>query len=103
MRRQLDFKEAYQEFQPKILNYLSRLMGPHEAEDITQELGEVKEVSFKRLLTLEEVESRHILEVLEQTGWVIKGEHGAAAILGLPPSTLRYHMKKLGIRRKQGR
>jgi RNA polymerase sigma-70 factor (ECF subfamily) len=40
MSREIDFKQAYQEFQPKILNYLSRLMGPNEAEDITQEVFE---------------------------------------------------------------
>jgi len=40
MSREIDFKETYQEFQPKILNYLSRLMGSHEAEDITQEVFE---------------------------------------------------------------
>ena len=37
---EINFKEAYQEFQPKILNYLSRLLGPHEAEDMTQEVFE---------------------------------------------------------------
>jgi RNA polymerase sigma-70 factor (ECF subfamily) len=40
MIEEIDFKEAYQEFQPKILNYLSRLISPHEAEDITQEVFE---------------------------------------------------------------
>ena len=35
MSRAIDFSEVYKKFQPKILNYLSRLMGPHEAEDIT--------------------------------------------------------------------
>ena len=40
MSRAIDFSEVYKKFQPKILNYLSRLMGPHEAEDITQEVFE---------------------------------------------------------------
>ena len=40
MNSQPDFNEVYNEFQPKILNYLSRLVGPHEAEDITQEVFE---------------------------------------------------------------
>jgi RNA polymerase sigma-70 factor (ECF subfamily) len=40
MTGEIDFKEVYQEFQPKIHNYLSRLLGPHEAEDITQEVFE---------------------------------------------------------------
>ncbi|MGD9228511.1 MAG: sigma-70 family RNA polymerase sigma factor, partial [Desulfobacterales bacterium] len=40
MTGEIDFKETYQEFQPKIHNYLTRLLGPHEAEDITQEVFE---------------------------------------------------------------
>jgi formate hydrogenlyase transcriptional activator len=49
--------------------------------------------------TLEEVERQHMLDTLQRTGWVIEGEHGAAAVLGLRPSTLRSRMKKLGVRR----
>lgn len=49
--------------------------------------------------TLEEHERRYILEMLKQSGWVIKGPEGAAARLGLPPSTLYSRMKKLGIAR----
>jgi formate hydrogenlyase transcriptional activator len=51
------------------------------------------------LTTLEEVERRHILAVLEQTGGVIEGVKGAAKILNVHPNTLRSRMKKLGIRR----
>lgn len=47
--------------------------------------------------TLEEVESQHILNVLRHTGGRIKGEAGAARILGMVPSTLHSRMKKLGI------
>ena len=49
--------------------------------------------------TLEDVEREHIQRVLEQTRWVIEGEHGAALALGLNPSTLRGRMRKLGIRK----
>jgi PAS domain S-box-containing protein len=49
---------------------------------------------------LEAVEKQHIEAVLEQTGWVVEGEKGAARILGLNPSTLRYRMKKLNIARE---
>jgi len=38
MQREIDFNEIYKEFYPKILRYLSRLTGQHEAEDITQEV-----------------------------------------------------------------
>ncbi len=50
-------------------------------------------------LTLEEVERQHILEVLNQTKWVIEGLKGAAKVLNLHPNTLRSRMKKLGIQR----
>jgi transcriptional regulator with GAF, ATPase, and Fis domain len=51
------------------------------------------------LRTMEAVEYAHILQVLNVTEWVIEGKRGAAAILALEPSTLRYRMQKLGIRR----
>ncbi|HYO82895.1 MAG TPA: helix-turn-helix domain-containing protein, partial [Bryobacteraceae bacterium] len=48
--------------------------------------------------TLAEVTRGHILEVLDQTGWMLGGRHGAAERLGLPRTTLVYKMRKLGIR-----
>ncbi|MGX2032650.1 sigma 54-interacting transcriptional regulator [Methylocaldum gracile] len=51
------------------------------------------------LATLEEVERAHILKVLEATGWRISGEKGAAVILGMPSTTLRSRMERLGITR----
>jgi Nif-specific regulatory protein len=48
---------------------------------------------------LHEVERQHILSALEQVGWLIEGERGAAKILNLHPNTLRSRMKKLGIQR----
>jgi formate hydrogenlyase transcriptional activator len=50
-------------------------------------------------LSLEETERRHILAVLDQTGWVIEGSKGAAKILNLHRNTLRGRLKKLGIQR----
>ncbi len=49
--------------------------------------------------TLEEVERRYILSVLEKTRWRIQGKGSAAELLGLNPNTLRSRMQKLGIRR----
>jgi formate hydrogenlyase transcriptional activator len=49
--------------------------------------------------TLEDVERRHILDVLDAANWVIAGPKGAAASLGLKRSTLQARMEKLGIRR----
>jgi DNA-binding NtrC family response regulator len=57
--------------------------------------------SSSNKLRLEEVERQHILAVLKQTDWRITGEQGAADLLGLNPSTLRFRMKKLGIVRPE--
>jgi formate hydrogenlyase transcriptional activator len=52
-------------------------------------------------MTLEEIERRHILSVLEQTNWVFAGPNGAAAKLGMKRPTLQFRMQKLGITRPQ--
>jgi len=46
---------------------------------------------------LEEVERNHIIQALQETGWRVHGPQGAALLLGLHPSTLRFRMRKLGI------
>lgn len=51
--------------------------------------------------TLEEIERRHILSVLEQSNWVFAGPNGAAAKLGMKRPTLQFRMQKLGISRPQ--
>jgi formate hydrogenlyase transcriptional activator len=45
------------------------------------------------------VEREHIQKVLAETRWRIEGPAGAAEILNLKPSTLRFRIKKLGIKR----
>jgi transcriptional regulator with GAF, ATPase, and Fis domain len=50
---------------------------------------------------LEETERNQILKTLSETRWRIEGKDGAAAILGLHPSTLRARMHKLGISRPE--
>ena len=51
------------------------------------------------LVTLDEVQRKHILEVLDLTGWRVSGEQGAAEILGLKSTTLEARMRKLRITR----
>jgi formate hydrogenlyase transcriptional activator len=53
--------------------------------------------------TLKEVERDHMMRVLSEAGWVIEGPEGAAARLGMRPSTLRSRMARLGVRRPAGR
>ncbi len=63
---------------------------------------EVSSPSFSSTVrTLEETERNQILKILSETRWHIEGKDGAAAILGLHPSTLRARMHKLGIVRPE--
>ncbi|MCG3162420.1 MAG: DNA-binding transcriptional activator HyfR [Acidobacteria bacterium] len=55
------------------------------------------ENSRMRLASLTENEQAHIQMVLRHTGGRISGPQGAAKILGVPPSTLRSRIKKLGL------
>ena len=54
-------------------------------------------VADKSTRTLDQVVAAHIADVLAQTGGKVHGSDGAAALLGVNASTLRYRMNKLGI------
>jgi transcriptional regulator with GAF, ATPase, and Fis domain len=45
------------------------------------------------------IERAHIIRVLEECGWKVRGKDGAAERLGLKRTTLQSRMKKLGIQR----
>jgi len=47
--------------------------------------------------TMEEVQRRHLIKVLESTGGRIRGEGGAAELLAMKPTTLRSRMQRLGV------
>jgi Response regulator containing CheY-like receiver, AAA-type ATPase, and DNA-binding domains len=51
--------------------------------------------------TLEDTERSQILKILSETKWRIEGKDGAAAILGIHPSTLRARLHKLEIVRPE--
>jgi formate hydrogenlyase transcriptional activator len=63
------------------------------------ENGNMEGVKKNGTPTLEEVERKHILSVLEQTRWVLSGPNGAAKKLGLKRSTLQFRIRRLGITR----
>ena len=48
---------------------------------------------------LDTIERSHIISVLDQCGWRVKGQGNAAERLGINPSTLRGRMRRLGIER----
>jgi formate hydrogenlyase transcriptional activator len=51
--------------------------------------------------TLADASRDHILEVLDQSNWLIGGRDGAAERLGLARTTLIYKMRKLGIKARR--
>ena len=57
---------------------------------------EIDEVTSRSIASAERT---RILQILQNTGWRIRGPHGAAARLGLKPTTLESRIKKLGIAR----
>ena len=54
-----------------------------------------------RATALEDVEREHIIATLRETQWVLGGDSGAAARLGVPRTTLIYKMRRLGIPRQE--
>ena len=52
------------------------------------------------LRRLDQVDAEHLRSVLQSTHWRVRGQRGAAEVLGLKPTTLEARMKKLGIRRR---
>src|SRR5262245_4086015 len=61
------------------------------------DLRDLDMVSAPAVQNLDEVERHHMLQVLQNTRWRIRGNGGAAELLGLKPTTLEARMKKLGI------
>jgi PAS domain S-box-containing protein len=47
-----------------------------------------------------EIERANMVAALEQTGWRVGGDGGAASLLGISPSTFKSRMKSLGVRRQ---
>jgi transcriptional regulator with GAF, ATPase, and Fis domain len=65
-----------------------------------QEAGaQLPRVLSSNISGLRKIERDHIVATLHDAKWKIAGPRGAAARLGLPASTLRSKMKKLGIER----
>jgi formate hydrogenlyase transcriptional activator len=77
------------------------IMSTTETLDVQSPAGVHQEQSVPTN-TLADSERRHIIEVLERTGWRISGKNGAAEILGMKRTTLQSKMKTLGIKRSDG-
>jgi PAS domain S-box-containing protein len=84
----------------ELRNVLERAMILNKGPTFHLQLPKIIEAPTKRGMTLEEMDKKHILEVLESSGWRVRGKGGAAEILGLKPTTLESKMHKLSIKRK---
>ncbi len=79
-----------------IINRGNKLHGEDLSKLLYREIP-VKKNTPEKDMSLSEMERAHIVKILEQTNGRVRGPKGAAKILGMHPSTLRYRMKKLGI------
>jgi formate hydrogenlyase transcriptional activator len=84
-------------------NLIERSVILSHGPDLHVPLGELKSTPLPAasngLATLESAEREHILRALQEAQWVIGGESGAAARLGMKRTTLQSKMQKLSISR----
>ena len=83
----------------ELRNLIERAMIVSDGRSLTIDLPAGGPGPTSNPVMLEEVERKHIRDVLERVHWRISGRQGAAEILGLRPTTLHSRMKKLGISR----
>jgi PAS domain S-box-containing protein len=81
----------------ELRNVVERAVILSPGDTLQLELPEMAAGGAGTLPTLAEAEADHIRAALRRAGGRIKGAGGAAALLGLNPSTLFSRMKKLGI------
>jgi formate hydrogenlyase transcriptional activator len=84
-----------------VLMTIGTALSRHTTEQLkTPEASPVTEASAVELVsgkTLADAERAHIASILRETNWIIGGPRGAAAVLGLPRTTLIARMQRLGI------
>jgi len=83
----------------ELRNVVERAMIVGTGPRLTIALPAASAASSRRSAKLVDVEREHIRQVLESTGWRIRGLNGAAERLGLQPTTLETRLAKLGLKR----
>jgi transcriptional regulator with GAF, ATPase, and Fis domain len=83
----------------ELRNVVERAMVTVTGHRLVIPLPQTTAVAAPRSARLTDVEREHIRNVLEHSGWRIRGQGGAAERLGLRPTTLETRMAKLGLRR----
>jgi transcriptional regulator with GAF, ATPase, and Fis domain len=85
----------------ELRNVIERSLILNDGPVFRGEFHGVEHTSSGSLRRLNEVESDYLRSVLQATQWRVRGQGGAAEVLGLKPTTLEARMKKLGIKRPQ--
>ncbi|MBD0315993.1 MAG: sigma 54-interacting transcriptional regulator [Nitrospiraceae bacterium] len=83
-------------------NFIERAVILSTGTDLFVPLAELKRPAHSgngTLSTLQDAEREHILKALQECHWVIGGDTGAAAKLGMKRTTLQSKMQKLGLSR----
>jgi formate hydrogenlyase transcriptional activator len=83
----------------ELRNVVERAMIVTTSRRLVIPLPESTSSAVARSPKLLDVEREHILAVLESSSWRIRGAGGAAARLGMKPTTLETRMAKLGLKR----
>lgn len=68
-------------------------------EDMPAVAGDAHRAAFVGEAQVREWQRANLIAALEAAGWRVAGKGGAAALLGIPPSTLADRMRSLDIRR----
>ena len=83
-------------------NFIERAVILSQTTDLEVPVSELKRpttAADRAVVSLEDAERQHILKALHEARWVIGGQAGAAAKLGIKRTTLNSKMQKLGISR----
>ena len=85
----------------ELQNFIERAVIRTSGAVLRPQMGElmIQSAITAKTRTLVDAERSHITATLRETNWVVGGRRGAAAILGLPRTTLMARMRRLGIAR----
>jgi transcriptional regulator with GAF, ATPase, and Fis domain len=86
----------------ELRNVIERAMILSSGKTLEVKIPEVESQEEAEPSRLDDLERRHILNVLARVGWRVAGKGGAAEVLGLKRGTLESKLRKLGINRPRG-
>jgi PAS domain S-box-containing protein len=82
---------------------LELALGRSQGASVATTSADESETDYRTEEEFRELERRNLLAVLEASNWRVWGEDGAAAKLGVKPSTFSYRMNSFGIDKSRGK